>query len=230
MPKNLREADLYPIVERWARRHFHCFKTVIDKGLIYGRIDVLGIRDVGGDLSGEIETIAIEVKKGITPFAKASGQTLGYRVYANKVYLADLRQESFTSDEIHIASNLGIGLIEIRGRTCREILSSPHYQPIAKLNLSLLESVAIGRCQICGSFFETGNSTLNKFSYTKLTSVNMRQAIIKEKGLMFWNYEAARRKNKFNLKRAKKGIAYERRFICPECVEVVFAPLWNDSE
>src|ERR1044072_6008390 len=164
MTKKVAERDLYPIVERWMRKHFHCFKTVVDKGLRYGRIDVLGVRDVGGDLSGEVETIAIEVKKGNTPFAKASGQTLGYRVYTNRVYLADLRQESFTTDEIHIASNLGIGLIEIRGKTCKEILSSPHYQPITKLNLSLLESVAVGKCQTCGSFFETGNSKLNRHS------------------------------------------------------------------
>lgn len=230
MPKKLREADLYPIVERWMRRHFHCFKTVVDKGLRYGRIDVLGVRDVGGDLSGEVETIAIEVKKGITPFAKASGQTLGYRVYANRVYLADLRKESFTTDEIHIASNLGIGLIEIRGRTCREILSSPYYQPITKLNLGLLESISIGKCRICGSFFETGNSQFNRYSYTNLTSVNMRQAILKEKGLMFWNYEASHRKNKFHAARAKKDTVYDRRFICRECVEVVFAPLWDNPE
>ena len=230
MPKIIRESDLYPIVERWARRRLHCFKTFKDKGLRYGRIDVLGIRDVGGDLSGEIETIAIEVKKGSTPFAKASGQTLGYRVYTNRVYLADLRDESFTTDETHIASNLGIGLIEIHGRTCKEVLSSPHYQPISKLNLSLLESVGMGRCQTCGSFFETGNPRASRYLYTKLTRVDMRHAVLKEKGLVFWNYEAARRKNKFNVKRAGKDLVYERRFICPECVNVLFAPLLNDSE
>lgn len=65
--KTPKESDLYPIVERWMQRHFHCFKTVIDKGLRYERIDMFGVRDVGGDLSGEVETIAIEVKKGRTP-------------------------------------------------------------------------------------------------------------------------------------------------------------------
>src|SRR3989442_8020878 len=104
MQQQQRESGLYPFVERWMLKHFQCFKTVKEKGLKYGRIDVLGVRDVGGDLSGEIESIVIEVKKGITPFAKASGQTLGYRVYANRVYLADLRTASFSSDEIHIAS------------------------------------------------------------------------------------------------------------------------------
>jgi hypothetical protein len=230
MPKKFRESDLYPTVERWMRKHFYCFKTAIDKGLRYGRIDVLGIRDVGGDFSGEIETIAVEVKKGNTPFAKASGQTLGYRVYTNRVYLADWRREPFTADEIHIASNLGIGLIEIRGRICREVLSSPHYQPITKLNLSLLESIAIGRCQTCGSFFETGNSKLNRRSYTNLTGVDMKQAILKERGLVFWNYPAGRRKNKFNAKRVRKDISYDRRFICSDCVDVLFAPLLDDSE
>lgn len=209
-------------------RHFRCFKTVKDKGLKYGRIDVLGVRDVGGDLSGEVETIAIEVKKGNTPFAKASGQTLGYRVYANRVYLADVRQESFSTDEIHIASNLGIGLIEIRGRTCREILSSPHHIPISKLNLSLLASIAIGKCQICDSFFQTGNAEQNRWS--NLTRVDMKKAILKERGLVFWNYEAAKRKNKFHPIRKKTGVAFERRFICPECVEVVFSPLLETSE
>ena len=214
-----KEHELYPIVERWTRKHFRCFRTVMDTGLRYGRIDVLGVRDVGGDLSGEIETIAIEVKKGITPFAKSSGQTLGYRVYVNRVYLADLRQESFTSDEIHIASNLGIGLIQIKGKSCREVLSSTYYTPITKLNLMLLESVAIGRCQFCNSFFETADSSKKRFS--NLTRENLKQAVIKEKGLMFWNHEAAFRKNKFDERRASSEVPYERRFICPECVAIL---------
>lgn len=227
MSNQPKERELYPLVERWMRKHFQCFKTVADKGLKYGRIDVLGVRDVGGDLSGEIETIVIEVKKGITPFAKASGQTLGYRVFANRVYLADLRQSSFTTDEIHIASNLGIGLIQIKGKACREILSSPYYQPITKLHLMLLESVAIGKCQLCNSFFETGDSKNNRFS--NLTKENLKQAVLKEKGMMFWNYEAAYRKNRFHEGRAKKETAYERRFVCPECVAVLFSPMLNNS-
>jgi hypothetical protein len=61
--------------------------------LRFGRIDVIGIRDIGGDLSGEVETVAVEVKRGSTPFANACGQTYGYSVYANRVYLADLRDK-----------------------------------------------------------------------------------------------------------------------------------------
>src|SRR4051794_14223094 len=116
MAKKPLEKTLYPLVARWMRQRFLCFRLAINKGLRYSRIDVLGIRDVGGDFSGEVETIAVEVKRGSTPFTNASGQALGYRVYANRVYLADVRDEPFNQDEILIASTLGIGLIQIKGK------------------------------------------------------------------------------------------------------------------
>jgi len=70
-------------------RHFRCFTSAANVGLQYSRADVFGVRDIGGILSGEVETICIEVKGGTEPFATACGQTLGYSVYANRVYLAD---------------------------------------------------------------------------------------------------------------------------------------------
>ena len=54
------EKELYPIVARWLSRHHHCFKTAINTGLLHSRIDVVGVRDVGGDHSGEVETISIQ--------------------------------------------------------------------------------------------------------------------------------------------------------------------------
>jgi len=33
MKKHTTEADLYPVVEKWMKRHFSCFKTAINKGL-----------------------------------------------------------------------------------------------------------------------------------------------------------------------------------------------------
>ena len=70
--KSLKEKSLYPVVERWLKRHYRCFATGTNTGLRYSRIDVVGIRDVGGDLSGEVESIAVEVKRGTQPFATAS--------------------------------------------------------------------------------------------------------------------------------------------------------------
>ena len=178
------------------------------------------VRDVGGDLSGAIETIGIEVKRGMFPFANACGQTLGYNVYVNRAYLADVRRTNFTANEIHIASHLGIGLIQLRDRTCIERISSPFYHPIENLNLRLLEAMALGRCQLCASFFQIGSGDKR---FSKLTREDMRRAISAEKGVMFWNREVAERKRKLGLRVPKDGRTYERRFICPDCVESVWS-------
>jgi hypothetical protein len=213
--KTQREKAAYPIIRNWMKRHFLCFKSDINKGLKHGRADVIGIRDIGGDLSGEVETIAIEIKRGTSPFATASGQTLGYNVSANRVYLADRRAKSFTQDELQIASHLGIGLIQIRNKKCTEVLSSPFYRPIQRFNFALLENLGLGKCQLCGSFFEIG--TIEK-THANLTREKVKQAILKEKGIMFWNEEVATRKDKVGLRPSPQGIVWERRFICPECV------------
>jgi len=213
--KTEREKAEYPTVQNWMKRHFLCFKTAVNKGLKHGRADIIGIRDIGGDLSGDVETIAVEVKRGTSPFATASGQTLGYNVSANRVYLADRRTTNFTQDELQIAGHLGIGLIQIRNKKCTEVLSSPFYRPIQRFNLALLENLGLGKCQICGSFFEIGN--IDKI-YANLTREKVRQAILKEKGIMFWNEEVAARKHKLGLRPSPQGIVWERRFICPGCV------------
>ncbi len=205
------------------RRRFLCFRVAINKGLQFSRIDVLGIRDVGGDFSGEVETIAVEVKRGSTPFTNACGQALGYRVYANRVYLADLRDEPFNQDQILIASTLGIGLVQIKGAKCHEVLSSPVYVPIVKLQLGLFEALRLGRCQFCGSLFKIGDPEGGS-RYTNVCRENIRRAIKEGKGLVFWNRELSERKGKLGL-RGDGSKTYERRFICPDSVSCVLAPL-----
>jgi len=223
MVTNDKESAAYPLVEKWMKRQFHCFKAGINVGLRYSRVDVLGVKDVGGDLSGEIEIIAIEVKRGSEPFATASGQALGYHVYANRVYLADRREKTFTPSEIEIASHLGIGLVQIIGATCREVLSSPYHRPISRLSFSLLEKLALGECRICGTFFEIGMAKNRQFS--NLTREKFQKAVGSEKGLMFWNRELADRKNKTGVRVTNDGTTHERRFICPDCVQNVLAKI-----
>ena len=216
--KKLKESDLYPEVEKWLKKSHLCFKTAKNKGLKkYSIIDVIGVTDVGGDLSGEVETIAVEVKRGAEPFAKASGQALANKVYANRIYLADIRDESFSRDEIYIASHLGVGLIQIENQDCREVLTSPYYKPIEKLNLMLLENLALGKCQLCGSFFDIGDIEQNR--YSKTTNENLKKALDDEKGLRFWNREIAKRKKKLGIRDVSDKIeSYERRFICHDCI------------
>jgi len=99
------EKTLYEIVRKWMKGHFRCFKTEVNTGLRTSRIDVVGVRDIGGDLSGEVQTIAIEVKKQAA-FATACGQTLGYKIYANRVYFAQSRKLPFSPEEMDVATHL----------------------------------------------------------------------------------------------------------------------------
>jgi hypothetical protein len=218
--KTQREKSLYPVVEKWMKRHFLCFKTAMNKGLSYSRPDVIGIRDTGGNLSGEVQTIIIEVKKEREPFASTSGQTYGYTVYANRIYLAESRNDDFSVDEMDIASHLGIGLIQIRGSKCNEVLSSPSYTPIKRLNLRLLETLGLGRCQFCDSFFEMGDAKdpWSNVVGKEEAAYAISKAIKEGKGLMFWSWKVAERKRRIGLTTLPKGNTVERRFICPECV------------
>lgn len=217
-----KERDLYPIVKKWLEKSQRCFRREEDIGLKFSRIDVLGVKDVGGDLSGEVETIAVEVKQeGDYPFAKASGQALAYKVCANRTYLAVCREKPFALDEIHIASHLGIGLLQIQNRKCKEILSSPYYKPIEKFNLKLLENLALGKCQFCGSFFDTGDIEQDRFA--KVSREDFRKAMKAKKGLIFWNTAVNKRKLKLGIETRDRGSTYERRFICPDCISNLFS-------
>src|SRR5687768_3129010 len=112
------ERDLYPKVQRWMEKQQGCFVSGINTGISHGRIDVVGLRDIGGNLSGKAEVVSVEVKAGRQPFATAAGQAYGYTAYADRAYLADYRTASppFRTGEVAIASRLGIGLLAIRAR------------------------------------------------------------------------------------------------------------------
>lgn len=215
------EKELYPIVSKFLKHQFLCFETAQNTGSIYSKADVIGVRDIGGYLTGEVETIIVEVKRGTQPFATAAGQTLGYAIYANKVYLADKRHESFTQDELYIASHLGIGLIQIAKNKCIEVLSSPFHKPITKYNTLLLEKLRLGKCQFCESFFEIGKGA----KWLSNMSKKVDKAIEKEKGLIFWNYEVAERKRRLKIGKGHEGWSFERRYICPDCVYYILAEL-----
>lgn len=224
------ERSLYPRVAKWLSSTRHCFHTAVNTGLRHGRIDVVGVRDVGGELSGEIETFSVEVKRGSEPFATASGQALGYKVYAERVYLADLRKRPFTSAEIEIASHLGVGLIRIAGRQCHEELSSPYHRPILRMNLLLLERMGMGRCQLCGSYFQLGDVRKPAVKrYSRVSRENIKKARAQERGMMFWNREVDERKRRTGVQTRGDDLTYERRFLCPDCVEHVLGQLMPDQ-
>jgi hypothetical protein len=221
------EKKYYPIVAKFLEKNYQCFKTEINAGLRYSRADVIGIRDIGGDLTGEIETIIVEVKRGSEAFATCSGQAYGYTVYANRIYLADKRDKGFTEEEVQIASHLGIGLILIDAKNkCSVVLSSPYYKPMAKLNAGLLEKLRLGKCQFCENYVEIGDE---KNRYTKVSKENFPKAISNESGMLFWNREVGTRKENKGVRNGKENHTYERRFLCSDCVSL-FGQLINNTK
>jgi hypothetical protein len=215
----MKEAELYPILATWMKKHFRCFKAGGPVGTRYSRADVVGIRDTGGGNSGEVELIVIEVKRGTEPFATASGQAAGYSVYANRVYLADVRAQGFTVEEREIASNLGVGLIQVRRRKPQEILSSREHRPITRMWLEMARKLDFYPCRICGTFVEV------QAGYKNLARANIVKAITDERGLIYWHEELADRKLKAKIAKHGADDSYERRIICKECVWTLFAPL-----
>lgn len=221
MAKELLEREYYPKVEAWLKKEFKCFKAGINLGPVNSRADVVGIRDVGGDFSGEIEVIIVEVKRAKEAFATASGQTYGYKVYANRVYLADKRIVGFTEEEIMIANHLGIGLIQIdKNNRCREVLSSPYHKPLTKLHAQLLRRMDLAKCQFCETYFEVGNENGRTANVTR---TKIKKAIQEDKGIVFWHRELDARKSNFKSSKRQKDLTYEKRYLCPECTHLIFS-------
>jgi hypothetical protein len=216
-----RERDLYPKVAEWARRSLGCFDTGIDRGLRLGRVDVVGLRDSGGRLSGRSEVISIEVKKGTQPFATSIGQAHGYSIYADRCYLAEMRSKPFSADERSIAAHLGVGLISITGskRTrITEVVTSPLSTPLEGLRLELIEKLGYSLCTICNSLFQRGDrSRFDAYVQRHLDSGRSRnRAVESEKGYMYWLSEVGNRSG------TGGDQTFHRRYLCSDCVPVVF--------
>lgn len=228
MPVADTERSLYEPVAAWAERTLGCFATGTDKGLRHGRIDVIGLRDSGGRLSGRTEVISLEVKRGTQPFATSIGQASGYSIYADRCYLAEYRPRGFTDDEKVIAQRLDVGLIQISGTQrirIREVLSAPLREPLEGLRLEVIEKLQYSLCNVCGSLFRSGDVREGKARpFSRVVRQNdagtqMSRAANQERGVVYWLWEQADRSRAD----AGKQLYYHRRYVCPDCVQALFA-------
>jgi hypothetical protein len=210
--KKRTEHRLYPIVARYLKRRFECYTTGLNRGTRHGRVDVIGVRDIGRDLSGSFEVIGVEVKAGYQPFGTAAGQAYGYSVYANRCYLADTRRgpTPFSLAEIDIASTLGIGLLAISGARVTEVLAAPLKVPIQALQRELLHKLGYSVCVLCESLFQ--HSAESKWS-SEVSRAGLVKAAEREKGYVYWLYDLAKRR-----RRDVRSYIYQRRYVCPDCV------------
>ena len=85
---------------------FACFKTAQRVGTSFiGIADVVGVRDIGGDVRGDVEVIAVEVKMSPSNFGKILGQALGYSLFGHKCYLAIILEHRTEPMENGISRN-----------------------------------------------------------------------------------------------------------------------------
>ena len=99
-------------------------------GTRLGKIDVVGLLDVPGDL-GETasEIVAIEVKEERAAFLTSAGQALAYSIYAHNCYLAVRKRykRQFDPQERRVAAHFGIGLIALDSMGCKVVLTSKRF-------------------------------------------------------------------------------------------------------
>jgi hypothetical protein len=215
------EKELYDSVERFARKTLGCFAAAQNTGLRAGRIDVVGLRDIGGNLEGAGEVLAIEVKRGMQPFLVAVGQAAAYSVYADRCYLADIRPSGFTNEEKTIAVRLGVGLLQIKvGRrtAISEDLIAPTAAPLANLRLELIERLHFSLCTICTGFFERGADGQFRANVEaqKERGDYRKRAVDGGRGIMFWLDEQEGRRG------TGDDVIRKRRYICKDCTRALF--------
>lgn len=202
-----KERKLHSIVERYVERHFNCCVTGREVGSRYvGLADVLGVRDTGGMFHGGIEVIAVEVKRNANNFGKLLGQALGYSLFAHRCYLATRTgRGGFSPEQKEMATKLGVGLIQIKGKKCEEILTSPPHQPIPNLMLTALNNMDVGVCQLCDTP-----------QFHKNWTKRMDEAVAEYKG-----YYSRRQIKDRKVLFTERKIPYRDRVICRDCIKTL---------
>jgi hypothetical protein len=205
------ESSLYKPVARFIETEFDCFAVGMKKGTEYGTVDVVGLRYSMGYHGGSAEILAVEVKPEDATFLQALGQARAYSVMADRCYLALHKPygHRISQEEIDMAAQLGVGLIEIgRGKSCRILVSPPRHQPIRAHWLALVNKMGYVECVICGALFP------EKEMRSQRERSSIRNAVKDEKAFRYWLADLAERRGQ-----DWRRYIYDRRHICSDCVQ-----------
>lgn len=222
----MKESSLYGCVEDYLKSEsFGCFKTKQRVGTSFvGIADIVGARDIGGDIRGDIEITAVEVKTSCSNFGKILGQALGYSLFAHKCYLAVrfFDDGAFSLEQKELATRLGVGLLEIKKLygvlRCSEVLTSPNHVPQGhQMETLLRRGLKLIKCSLCGYLFE------NKRASDMTTS--WKKAVDKGKAFLSW-----RKPDTTLLFSKRKRGDWRRLYFCSECVEELWAGLALEKE
>lgn len=217
----VKERDYYPAVQRFAEKHLGCFVTAVDTGTRLGRVDIVGLKDTGGRLNGEGELVAIEVKRGRSPFLASIGQAAAYSVLADRCYFADVK-ESWTEVEREVAQELRVGLLTLCGGSRPKVqieLDAPRSTSVTSLRSELVEKMNYSSCTICRSFFRRGEPRRDR-AHVRTTST--QDAASEGKGFMYWLYEQDARLS------PDSRWVYTRRHVCPDCTYALWRTANDD--
>lgn len=221
----MEERDMYPVIARWLQAKGGCFFAAEEVGTRLGRIDVLGIRDMGGRLASETESIAVEAKTSTGRWAASVGQARGYSVFADRVYLAVAfdGRKTFSKDQILVAAALDVGLLAVRtrakGLAVEEVTTSPLHRPIMEMKRRILERVGYGNCTVCGCVFEIGDGVNVHSSVQRMQSKgSLPKALNDERGIVYWLGEEDRR----NTDQSVNDMINHRRYVCADCCGYLF--------
>tara|TARA_Y100001970_G_scaffold130422_1_gene160821 strand:+ start:2091 stop:2759 length:669 start_codon:yes stop_codon:yes gene_type:complete len=173
------------------------FVPAIPSALRDPRPDAVGLRHTGGQLAGDFEVIAVEVRSSTKKFISVSGHVSSHSIHADRIYLACYLPESeFTEDQLDVAQHLGIGLIRIDHKLlCHRSVLAPANQTIAATRTELLYQLGLVACQMCGVAYSLSAT---------------------DSDAVFWNEIWADR-----IGRLRNESVYDRRYLCPDCVRNV---------
>ena len=226
------EKELYPKVGKFLADVFGCLSTKINMGTKYGHIDILGLRERRSDFASQTELVAVEVKRGGSGFLNFVGQTVGYSLYAHRIYLAWEKSngESFTLEEIDIASKFGVGLLSISKESeIIPITSSVEFAPEKYHLLQVIRKLGYFECTICRSYYpEKSVVRINdkgEINMEKEPSYRgkLNKAIVERRPALYHLYHLA------EIREDERKYTWDKRFICKDCCSIFSSILPDKS-
>jgi hypothetical protein len=188
----IKEKELHPTVVNFLKDEngMKCFDSRMNIG--HGHIgfsDAYGIKDIGGKFNSNVIGISVEVKTSNSKFGKIIGQALGYSLFAHRCYLAI--PQPFNEEHIEMANRLGVGLIEIKGDSCKVIQTAQPKIPIKDLFLHAVYRLGWCQCAFCREFFQHNKRwTRKSIDFAKKDKRIYRSKIIKNN--VYFNNENKR--------------------------------------
>jgi len=221
------EEKLYKIVEDYASQELGCDHVGQKVGTKHGIVDVVGVQELHGDFETHNEVIAIEVKDYRASFLSAVGQARSYSIYAHKCFLAYRKRYSdlLSFEEIDIASQLGIGLIEIKNKKCTVLATSASFSPRDSYVMTILNKLGLFRCAMCRAVYPLKDVMfVNQKGPIDMKSEHiyagqMKKAIISRKNIRYSLIQLAEQRDA-----DERKYIFDQRYLCKDCASI-FASL-----